>query len=1239
MYPGADVLRKEAGRDAPAQLPTVCHARPRQDPPDQALLCHAVTPLSIADHPFRAANKYIEMPAGLTIEQMLQAIQLDPLLIQHCHVEIDGVPLDPAKIHLIRPKPGRLVAVRVAPGKSKKKEGGGGGKNPLVTVAMIALTVAAIAVPALGLPLLATIGIGLALSGAAVALSMATAPQAALGNLRPAGQVGQVGRFGALGASPRVNDVRDSPSQFIEGARNSASPWNVVPDVLGRHRMVPPYAALPFTSAAGSAQYLHLLFAWSPGQLAIDDYRIGETSINEYEDLVLHTLYGTPTDDASIFNSIYTNDVAEETFSILLTQPAGYQVRTTAPEADQITVDLTFPQGLVRFDPQGNRQPQQCIVNIKYRVVGGTYVPPTVVHATFPMSWIFTESDNIRITFESMQTAALRHGITWNTPFQGQFEVAVARGSTDTTSTQIFDQVGWTALRRARAGTPINFPVPLARTAVRIKASDQLNNVVDTFSAVVHRVALDWSGGTWNLGPTSNPAAMFRHVLQGPSNRRPVPDSEIDIVRLQEWSDFCRNIGCECNMIVDFPTSVRELLQIVAGTGRASLDNVDGKWSVVIDGPRPFPVQHFTPRNSKGFSAEKLFPDRAHAWRVRFNDRNHNWRAAERIVYAEGFGPSNSTKFEQHDFIGVTSPAQAVHLATHQLRSQALQPEQWNFEVDFEHLVANRGDLVLMTHDVLLVGVASGRIKQRLEGAGGVILGFIADEELLMETGIEYGVSIRTVDNGMVTRQVTRSVGMPLTQVMFQGDLDPGLVDNGDLFAFGHLGAETVRGQIKRIKRSGDLAARLSVLPYTDALWNWVMPADFDPGMTPLFNIPAPVIQSVYTGGAALGREPDATLVRVVMEATPLGRADAILGVQSRPTTTGESYRTAEVVSRPESNIIVLGGMRVGETWDLRARWIVGPLQPGPFAYRSGVRIEGYADNPALTSLKNLTLSAIGGQALLRWDAPTELDARFGGTVVFRHSPFQEGATWANSTSIGQGVPARNQVASLPLKGGTYLARVISATGAPGAISTVSTKQASAHQFGLLLSFDEHPDWLGTHNGTEVGIGNVLQLSGIFVPVGGFGDLGSVAVSGVYDFGVVVDLLAVKRVRVTVRMDAASVNINDTIDDRLDLIDNWQDFDGGADQGEGDAQVWVRITDDAPGVATSEWAWIDETNWSDATGWTDMTEEGVVWKLYQRLESAEFEARGFDFQLRMASRDPAYNILVNELRVDFEEVV
>ena len=240
--------------------------------------------------------------------------------------------------------------------------------------------------------------------------------------------------------------------------------------------------------------------------------------------------------------------------------------------------------------------------------------------------------------------------------------------------------------------------------------------------------------------------------------------------------------------------------------------------------------------------------------------------------------------------------------------------------------------------------------------------------------------------------------------------------------------------------------------------------ADFDPGMTPLFNIPAPGISSVYTEGRP-SPQADATMVRVVIECAPIGRADAMLEAQVRPTTTGENYRTSEVVARPEPNIIVLGGMRNGETWDLRVRWIVGAFQPGPWAHRSGVTVEGY-DTAAALTLDNRTLSAFGGQALLRWDthrlerpfrrprARPSLHAPGGGDVGGQH------VDWARRPGTQSDRPCRSREGPI----GARFRRIR----APGAGDSVSTKQASAHAFGVVLALHEHPDWAGIHTGTEV---------------------------------------------------------------------------------------------------------------------------------------------------------------------------
>jgi hypothetical protein len=109
------------------------------------------------------------------------------------------------------------------------------------------------------------------------------------------------------------------------------------------------------------------------------------------------------------------------------------------------------------------------------------------------------------------------------------------------------------------------------------------------------------------------------------------------------------------------------------------------------------------------------------------------------------------------------------------------------------------------------------------------------------------------------------------------------------------------------------------------------------------------------------------------------------------------------------------------------------------------------------------------------------------------------------------------------------------------------------------------------------------------------------------------DLTTVKRVRLTTRVSATSYNINSNIDARLDNIDTWEDFDGDLEAG-ADVRVYVRHTDDNPAGSP------------------------VTWSAWERLDSAEFEARGFEFKAVLTAETEDYNILVSELGVDAEEI-
>lgn len=273
---------------------------------------------------------------------------------------------------------------------------------------------------------------------------------------------------------------------------------------------------------------------------------------------------------------------------------------------------------------------------------------------------------------------------------------------------------------------------------------------------------------------------------------------------------------------------------------------------------------------------------------------------------------------------------------------------------------------------------------------------------------------------------------------------------------------------------------------------------------------------------------------------------------------------------------------------------------------------------------QGMTISAIGGMALLRWDEPTELDVLHGGKIYFRHSPADVGATWATSVSISEPIPARAGQAVLPLKSGTYLAKFrdfAEQFSTDTALATTDGAQVIA--FSSLSTITEDPTFGGTHDNTEVSDSKLRLATGDLVddyPIvdtlanwdQGFTGSGAVS-SGEYLFANSFDLTTQTRVRLRSNVTATVVNNATTIDERAANVDDWPDIDD-TEGGSADAVVYVRHTNDDPGGTPT---------WSD----------------WERLESAEYNKRAFQFKIVLSNDgNPDFNIEISELSIDKEEV-
>jgi hypothetical protein len=387
------------------------------------------------------------------------------------------------------------------------------------------------------------------------------------------------------------------------------------------------------------------------------------------------------------------------------------------------------------------------------------------------------------------------------------------------------DTIVWTALRSAKGVAPISFPKPLALIAIRIKATDQLSGVISTLNCITTSLVTAWNGSGWVANTASQwPSDLFRHVLQGPANARPEPDSQIDLTNLQAWWAYCVANGFKFNQVITSVGSVYDKLAEIAAAGRAVPTWIDGKWGVIWDRPADSIVQHFTQRNSWGFQLQRPYAQQPHGWRVSFINEDNGYTQDERIVYDDGYNASNATLFEGMQFPGVTDPDLIWKHGRFHIAQSRLRPEKFSLNAGWEHLVCTRGDRVKVTHDVVLIGLAAGRVKSV---AGQVVT---IDEVVTIEAGKSYAFAFRVPEDA---RSVVRTVDPATppgdyTALTLVGDLS--LIKRDTLFGFGIAGQEAAVYRVQGITHQKDLIATLTLVDDAPAI------ATADQGAIPAYD-------------------------------------------------------------------------------------------------------------------------------------------------------------------------------------------------------------------------------------------------------------------------------------------------------------------------------------------------------------------------------------------------------------------
>jgi hypothetical protein len=721
-----------------------------------------VVTVSAAVHPLKPQAEILILPAGLSLAEIVDEVGKRckvSRLARGADVSISGHPIDETLWPKVRVKAGAHVMVRARAGK-----GVGNIFKSLLTIALA--VVASFIVGPAGLGIAAAIGgtAGQIVAGLAYGAIM-TAGGLALNALFP----------------PTQTKSQDStPSYSISAGRNGATKWGPIPSMLGKARCYPKYAAEPYTEFDGDDQYLRMLVVWGYGPLKIEDIKIGDTSIDDFDDVDIETFEGYATDGQQ---TLYPAEVVQDDISVDpdYNEPVK---RTSAEDANEIVLDFVAAAGIGRFNSKGKLESRTVQFKIEMSPADAD-----------------TWTDKGTVSFTAKTAKPLRRSFRYVVD-KGEYDIRVTRLTENSDSTKVLDDVTWTAIKTFRTAPPIDFPKPLAITAIRIRATKQLNGVVDTLSAVLTTVTKSWNGAAWVAAQqTRNPADLFRHVLQGPANARPQPDSRIDLPTIQAFADHCTDKGYTFDMYRDFTASVRDTLRDIAAAARAVPAFKDGKWSVAWEETDAPVIQHFTPRNSRDFRWTQTYRWLPHGLRCKFVNAAKDYIEDEILVFDEGYTKDNATLYEQAEFPGVTSAALVKKMAAYRIADAKERPAVYTVTVDFEHLVSQRADRVAVQHDVIRQGLCSGRV-QAVSGQQ-----LTLDEPAVMEEGKLYGVRVRLVDGTSIVRQVTN---VPGTQkVITIAGTAP---EVGDLYSFGERDHETGIYRILRIRPGEDLSAEIDLV-------------------------------------------------------------------------------------------------------------------------------------------------------------------------------------------------------------------------------------------------------------------------------------------------------------------------------------------------------------------------------------------------------------------------------------------
>lgn len=597
-------------------------------------------------------------------------------------VTIDGAQVPPYLWARTRPQPGRLIECRRT-----------AGKNVLRVVAILVVAYYAYALGAYAE------GAWGPVAGFAVKAGVFMAGSALVNKLMPLSAAQLPQYDGATGTT-----------YSLAGGRNRARLYEPLGLVFGRVKVVPDYAAQPYSWFEGEDQYQYVRLHAGINCGSIDALKIGTTPIGSFSDVTV-TQSGFPgmTTPLPDWSSVDTIEGGT------LTAPGGpgaWVERTSSLGTRRMAIDIGAQLYSTRDD--GGMDQARVVIEAEYRSSPASAWYPFAGGTTSEIELLSSSAKPVRRTVLTPELPA------------GQYQVRMRKVTADASSTRVSNTVEWGSLKSYQVDSADYRNHP--QVGIRIKASGQLSGTLDevTWEATAAPTPV-WTGSTWVTQATSNPGAWILRFARGiyDDDGRLMaglgwPDSQIDIEGLKLFMVHCAAKGYTFDFYLDKMLSCLDMMEAMAAVGLGSIGFPTGRLGVVwVADDQPLEgVVAMANIKAGTFRVDHATLESSEELEISFFDRDAGWTPASVRIKAPGVTMPRETA--RRSPAGVVTQAGAVLMGRFPMAQNIYQRKGVSWEMDLEHISYRRFDCIALSHDLTRWG-ASGRLRAATRAPGGAV--------------------------------------------------------------------------------------------------------------------------------------------------------------------------------------------------------------------------------------------------------------------------------------------------------------------------------------------------------------------------------------------------------------------------------------------------------------------------------------------------------------------------------------